>query len=131
MKSGKEATRIAKKLFAASVVDGRVDSDVVRKVVKKLSEEKPRGFLSVIDAYARLVRLEIEKHSATVESAVELEPSVRDSVVADLKKQYGEQVETEFKINPELLGGMRIRVGSDVWDGSVKNRLERLSERFN
>jgi len=29
-----------------------------------------------------------------------------------------------------LIGGMRIRVGSDVWDGSVKNRLERLNDKF-
>ncbi len=35
----------------------------------------------------------------------------------------------EFKSNPGLLGGMRVRVGSDVWDGSVKNRLERLREK--
>lgn len=130
MKSGKEAARIAKKLFAASLVDGRVDPATVRKVVSKLSEEKPRGYLALIDAYWRLIRLELEKSSATIESAVELEPSVRDQVLADLRKQYGDQVEAEFKTNPALIGGMRIRVGSDVWDGSVKNRIERLSERF-
>jgi F-type H+-transporting ATPase subunit delta len=56
---------------------------------------------------------------------------VRESVIADLKKKYGDQVEAEFALDPELLGGMRIQVGSDVWDGSVKNRLERLADKFN
>tara|TARA_R110000850_G_scaffold9033_6_gene33334 strand:+ start:549 stop:944 length:396 start_codon:yes stop_codon:yes gene_type:complete len=131
MKSGKEAARIAKKLFMASVVDGKVNVETVRTVVKKLVDRKPRGYLNLIDAYWRLIRLEIEKNSALVESAEELEASVKSGVIADLKKKYGEQVETEFALNPELLGGMKIRVGSDVWDGSVKNRLERLAEKFN
>ncbi len=49
---------------------------------------------------------------------------------SDLTKQYGEGLEFEFWINRDLLGGMRIRVGNDVWDGSVKNRLDRLANSF-
>jgi F-type H+-transporting ATPase subunit delta len=131
MKSGKEAARIAKKLFTASVVDGKVDASAVRTIVKKLADEKPRGYLNLINAYMRLIRLEVERNSAVVESASELEASVKDSVIADLKKKYGDQVEAEFALNPDLIGGMRIRVGSDVWDGSVKNRLDRLNDKFN
>lgn len=131
MRSGKEAARLAKKLFAASVVDGKIDDGVVRTVVRRLGERKPRGYLGLIKAYWRLVRLEVEKTQALVESAVELEASVKESVVADLRKKYGDQVAAEFALDPELLGGMRIRVGSDVWDGSVANRIERLSDKFN
>lgn len=131
MKSGKEAARIAKKLFTASVVDGKVDASTVRTIVKKLADEKPRGYLNLINAYMRLIRLEVERNSAVVESASELEASIKDSVIADLKKKYGDQVEAEFALNPDLIGGMRIRVGSDVWDGSVKNRLDRLNDKFN
>jgi F-type H+-transporting ATPase subunit delta len=131
MKSGKEAARLAKKLFNATVVDGKVDVETFRKILKKFSDEKPRGYLNLINAYWKLVRLEIEKSSALVESAEELESDVRESVIADLKKKYGDQVEAEFALDPELLGGMRIQVGSDVWDGSVKNRLERLADKFN
>jgi F-type H+-transporting ATPase subunit delta len=50
--------------------------------------------------------------------------------VANLKKKYGSDLTTEFVVNPELLGGMRIRVGSDVWDGTVRNRLERLQQEL-
>mgnify|MGYP000040405336 CR=1 FL=1 len=130
MKSGKEAARIAKKLFSATVVDGRVDIGVFRKVIGKLSDEKPRGYLTLIQAYWKLVRLEIEKNIALIESAEELDAGTKDGVVADLKKRYGDQIEASFSVNPDLIGGMRIRVGSDVWDGSVKNRLERLNDKF-
>ena len=131
MKSGKELNRIAKKLFTACVVDGQLDEESVRKVVRKLIDTQPRGYLAILNAFWRLVRLENESNQALIESAVELDESTRNDVVTDLKKKYGPQVQTEFKVNPDLIGGMKIRVGSDVWDGSVKNRIERLEEKFN
>lgn len=131
MKSRKEALRIAKKIFAASLVDGQLDLPTVKQVVKKLKETQPRGFIQVGDAYWRLVKLEIERNRAIIQSAVVLDEKTKEQVVGDLKKKYGPQIAPEFAIIPELLGGMKIRVGSDVWDGSVKNRIERLSENFN
>lgn len=131
MKSGKELNRVAKKLFAACVADGQLNADSVQKVVRKLIDTKPRGYQAVLHAFWRLVRLESESNQALVESAVELDPATRTEVVADLEKKYGPQVQAEFAINPALIGGMKIRVGSDVWDGSVKSRLERLDEKFN
>ena len=131
MKSRKEALRTAKKIFAASHKDGQLDESVVRKVVVKLGETKPRGYQQVADAYLRLVSLEVEKNRAIVQSAVALDEPTKTVLVADLMKKYGSRIKPEFSVRPELLGGMKIRVGSDVWDGSVKNRLERLSEQFN
>ena len=131
MKSRKEALRAAKKIFAASMVGGRLDEAVVRKVVAKLAETRPRGYQQVAEAYGRLVRLEVERNRAVVQSAVALDEAAKAGLVAELRKKYGPQIEPDFAVVPELLGGMRIRVGSDVWDGSVKNRLERLGETFN
>ncbi len=131
MKSGKELNRIAKKLFSACMVNGQLEYESVRKVVRTLIDAQPRGYLAILNAFWRLVRLQNESNQALVESAVTLDDSTRSEVLADLKKKYGPQVETEFKVNPELIGGMKIRVGSDVWDGTVKNRIERLEEKFN
>jgi F-type H+-transporting ATPase subunit delta len=130
MKSGKEATRVAKKLFSVSCVDGKLDLEIVEKVVKKLIAAKPRGYLQVISAYWRLVRLNESSNRAVIESAIELDTATKNAVLTDLKKKYGDQIAAEFNLNAELIGGMKIRVGSDVWDGSVKNRIERLSEKF-
>jgi F-type H+-transporting ATPase subunit delta len=74
--------------------------------------------------------LEFEKRHAVVESAVELQPATRASVEADLRAKCGPDLTFDFVINPELLGGMRVKVGSDVWDGSIKARLQRLHEAF-
>ncbi len=130
MKASKDAQRTARKLMEASLVDGAIDVAVVKKVVDKLSSSKPRGYLQVAGAYWRLIRMEIESNRAVIESAVELDASMKKEVVADLEKKYGKQISAEFTINEELIGGMKIRVGSDVWDGSVANRVERLSSKF-
>jgi|TARA_B100000927_G_scaffold108182_1_gene87468 F-type H+-transporting ATPase subunit delta len=130
MKSGKEATRVAKKLFSVSGVDGKLDLEIVEKVVKKLIADKPRGYLQVISAYWRLVTLNESSNRAVIESAIELDSATKNAVLTDLKKKYGDQIAAEFNLNADLIGGMKIRVGSDVWDGSVKNRIERLSEKF-
>jgi len=130
MKVSKDATRIARQLFKATVASGKVDEGVVKIVMNKLTKDKPRGFLGVLTAYARLVRMELERHHAVVESAAILSDADQKSVADNLKKKYGDQLTSEFKTTPELIGGMRVRVGSDVWDGSVKSRLDRLGAQL-
>ncbi len=130
MKSSKEATRAARQLFRMSLVDGAVDLERVKTIIRKLASAKPRGYLAIIAQFHRLLRLELEKRHAVIESAEPLTAELTAQVTADMKRKYGEDVTTEFKVTPSLLGGMRLKLGSDVWDGSVKNRLERLSERI-
>ena len=103
---------------------------MVKKIIKSIVKEKPRGYIDILSSYERLLKLEFKKRQAVIESAVKLEDSVAKSLVADLEKKHGKGLVAEFKVNPDLLGGMRIRVGSDVWDGSLKARLEKLREAF-
>jgi F-type H+-transporting ATPase subunit delta len=49
-----------------------------------------------------------------------------DSIKANLEKQYGAGLNIGFSVNPGLIGGLRIKVGSDVYDGSVAGRLAAL-----
>jgi len=130
MKASKDAIRTARQLLKATLVDGVVDEARARQVVDGLIETKPRGYRGILNAYSRMLRLELAKHHAVVESAVDLNPKMQDSVSADLKKKYGDDLTFEFKTSPDLLGGMRVKVGSDVWDGSVRARLQRLEETF-
>jgi len=130
MKINKETRQLAKGLLRSSFVDGRLDGSRVASLVKSLIEKKPRNYIKALDAYKRLLRLEVEKRSATIETATELAPEAGAQIVANLKRKYGEDLAAKFVVNPELLGGMRIRVGSDVWDSSVRNRLHRLQQQL-
>jgi F-type H+-transporting ATPase subunit delta len=102
----------------------------VRSLVDSLIAKKPRNYIDVLKNYRRLLRLELEKRRARVETASGLDSTTSSELVANLKKKYGNDLTADFVVNPELLGGMRIRVGSDVWDGTVRNRLERLQQEL-
>lgn len=121
---------MSKGLMRASFTDGQLDEGRVAQVVKSLIEKKPRNYMKVLDAYKRLLRLEVEKRTATIESATALSPESESEVAASLIQKYGVGLTTRYIVNPELLGGMRIRVGSDVWDSSVRNRLQRLQQQL-
>ncbi len=130
MSTALEIRRTARKLIAVSVEGGRLKPEVVQTIVRKLAGEKPRGYLQLIKAYWRLVGMEMKKSRVLVESAEPLEGGLEKSVLNDLKKKYGDHITAEFAVDKELIGGMKITVGSDVWDGSVRNRIERLSGKL-
>ena len=130
MKISKQARRDAKELFRSSIVNGVLDENRVRQVVSKVAEAKPRGFIGILTHFHRLVKLEVERRTAKVESAVPLSPEVQADVASRLGKIYGQGLNISFAQNPALLGGLRIKVGSDVYDGSVQARLENLVESF-
>jgi F-type H+-transporting ATPase subunit delta len=130
MKINKETRQLSKELLRASMVDGKLDGSRISSLVKALIEKKPRHYIQVLEAYQRLLRLEVEKRTATIETATELSPDASQQIVENLKKKYGSDLAARFVVNPELLGGMRIRVGSDVWDSSVRNRLQRLQQQL-
>jgi F-type H+-transporting ATPase subunit delta len=130
MKINKETRQLSKGLLRASFTGGQLDSGRVASLVKSLIEKKPRHYIQVLEAYKRLLRLEVEKRTATIETATELSPDSGAQIVANLKRKYGSDLTANFVVNKDLLGGMRIRVGSDVWDSSVRNRLHRLQQQL-
>jgi len=126
MKISKEARRTSRQLFRICTADGKLDEGRVRTVVNGVASSKPHGYLGILDSFSRLVANEINGQRALVESATQLTPSIAVDLQISLSKKYGRTLNLEFNVNPELLGGIRVKVGSDVWDGSVKARLEAL-----
>ena len=130
MKASKEAIRAARKLMRLSVKDGQLDLGTAQTLAKRIAESKPRGYLGILSTFQRLLRLEVDKKHAVVESATELDANEGENIAESLRRKYGSELTTEFKTNPDLIGGLRVRVGSDVWDGSVKARLQSLSNKI-
>lgn len=126
MKISKEARRNSRQLFRACLVDGKLDETRVRSVVSKVAAAKPRGFIAILNSFSNLVKLELDRQVALVESATPLTPDLQANLKSSLSQKYGRELTLDFQVRPELLGGIRVKVGSDVWDGSVKARLEAL-----
>jgi F-type H+-transporting ATPase subunit delta len=130
MKLNKEIRQLSRKMLQASFTDGQLDPGRIASLVDSVIAEKPRNYIDVLKNYKRLLRLEVEKRHATIETASQVDPTIRSEIATNLKSKYGDDLTTDFHVDPQLLGGMRIRVGSDVWDGSVRNRLERLQHEL-
>jgi F-type H+-transporting ATPase subunit delta len=130
MKINKEIRQLSREMLRASFTDGQLDPGRIGSLVDSLITKKPRHYVEVLKNYKRFLRLELEKRQARIETANEVDSATSSELVTNLKKKYGNDLTTEFVVNPDLLGGMRIRVGSDVWDGTVRNRLERLQQEL-
>ena len=129
-KLDKDSRKLSKQLFQASFTNGQLDQAKVRTISSKVAESKPRNFVGLLKDYQRQLRLEVEKHHAIIESAQPLDRGLGEQVVSGLKAKYGAGITTEFKVTPELIGGLRIKIGSDVFDSSVRNRIDRLETQL-
>jgi F-type H+-transporting ATPase subunit delta len=130
MKISKQARREAKELFRSCLANGLLDENRVRQAVQAVIAQKPRGYLAILSHFQRLVKLDLDRRTARVESAAPLSPDVQAAVQSNLGRKYGPGLNVSFAQDPALLGGMRIQVGSDVYDGSVQARLAALREAF-
>jgi F-type H+-transporting ATPase subunit delta len=120
----------ARQLFRSCFVNSRLDEGRVRQAVTLIADKKPRGYVEILTRLHRLVKLELAKRTVKVENAVETTPDQQVAIKASLEKQYGTGLDISYGINPALIGGLRIQVGSDLYDGSVKTRLENLQQSF-
>ncbi len=130
MKTTRQIKREAKRLFRSCLVNGLVDEGRARQMVQRITDGKRRGGLALLSEFQRLVKLDCARHTAQVESAIPLSEDLRASIEAGLAQVYGPGIHASFAHNPELIGGVRIQVGSDVYDGSVRGRLTALEKGF-
>lgn len=104
-----------------------IDNSRVRIVAEKLLHENRRGYLALLKRFMHLMKQEYARHSAAIESAVPMPADLRSLVQDRLITAYGPSVTSTFVHNPGLIGGMRIKIGSDVYDGSIRSALARLA----
>ena len=130
MKGAKRIRREAKQLYRLCLVEGLLDERRVRQVVQGILEGKRRGGLALLAHFQRLVQLDVSRHTAEVESAAPLPADLQTEVQSNLQRLYGQVISTSFTHNPALIGGMRVKVGSDVYDGSVRAGLTMLEKNF-
>jgi F-type H+-transporting ATPase subunit delta len=130
MRASKRVKRVSRELFRLCRATGVFNEDRARQIAGALARSPRRGALRVLTDFQRLVRLEYERHTALIESAAPLTGQLRQDIEAGLARTYGDTLEMSFGENPALIGGIRIKVGSDVYDGSIRARLAALESRL-
>ena len=130
MKISKSALNASRRIFRMCSPDGVLDESKLRLAISKIVEQKPRDYRGILAGLARLVRRNDARSQVVVETARFLDPATEQRVRESLTKQYGQGLTFEFRINPDLLGGMKVQIGDDVIDGTVASRIKRLETAF-
>ena len=90
--------------------------------------------MNLLDEILRLLETTLDERlgivRAEVTTADELEAPERELLRDSLRRLTGQQVRAEFSVDPELLGGAVTRIGSTIYDGSVRERLRQIQQRL-
>ena len=130
MKITKTVQKEGKQLYRLCLVDGLLDEGRVRDVAQRVSASSQRKGPALLQHFLRLVKLDCARHTASVQSATPLTAGLRDVIQAGVARRYGQGIALEFTHCPELIGGLRLQVGCDVVDGTVRAKLEALRNSF-
>lgn len=130
MRIPKQARRAAKELFRSATVNGVLDDNAATAAVQRVLKEQPRGYTAVLSHFQRLVKLDLDRRAAVVETPQPLAPELQERIRSRLTESYGAGLNISFAQNPALIGGMRVKVGSDVYDGSIQAKLAALQNAF-
>jgi F-type H+-transporting ATPase subunit delta len=116
-------------VLGQAVPDGL--GEQVRKFLGTLLEAGQLDLLdSILAEFERLVRRRPERRMARVTSAVPLTSDEQEALRARLVDRFGADLEFQFDVDASLIGGVYLRVGDQVIDGSVAGRLAALRDRL-
>jgi len=130
MRISKRAKQEARELFRGCIVNNLLDEDRVRGTVQHVVAAGRHDGPAILAHFRQLLKLELARRTATIESATPLPADVRVAVEAGLTRLYGPGLSTALAERPALIGGLRIQVGWDVYDDSVRARLDTLQKSF-
>ncbi|KAB2649010.1 MAG: F0F1 ATP synthase subunit delta [Verrucomicrobia bacterium] len=124
----KAAEQFARQLIKLSVVDGSVSPSQVAGVLEYVEAHKPANAVMVLNAYKRLVSAELSRSAAIIEHAGPISDAIQKSIAATLTAKFKRTITTTVKSNPDLLAGIRVRLGDDIFESSLSSQLTSLAE---
>ena len=125
------AIPFAEKERVLRAVMGRgVAPPAVKLVLLMVRRGRPGAVEPMIARFSELLRRERGVALAQVRTALPLDDAQRAEVAARLRVLTGSQVEMDETVDPDLIGGIAVRIGDQLYDASVRSRLERLRARL-
>ena len=119
--------KIIEELIRVSFVNGRLYKPKVDQIIKTLGKLSKGMAISSLSMYLKGIKLKSGKSRLIIESATELSGKQIDRV-EDIIGRSHPVFETEVIVNPKLLGGFKIKIGDEVWDQSLINKLGQVKE---
>ncbi|MGN6369810.1 MAG: F0F1 ATP synthase subunit delta [Phycisphaerae bacterium] len=122
--------REARRLFRFCFVEGMLQDAKVLQIAQAIRESAAHDRIALLKEFRRLVALEDVRRTATIQSATAISEELHASIQSNLERLYGKGLRMTFVEQPALIAGMRIKVGTHVFDGSMRGQLAALESRF-
>ncbi|MDX3854672.1 F0F1 ATP synthase subunit delta [Streptomyces sp. AK02-01A] len=126
----RSATAAAKTALLRSLLGGRANPATERLVVRLVTQPRGRSLEAGLETLSRLAAARRDRMVAVVTSAVALTDGQKRRLGAALAKLYGRPMHLNLDVDPEVLGGISVRVGDEVINGTVAARLEEAERRL-
>ncbi|MFD9794048.1 F0F1 ATP synthase subunit delta [Streptomyces sp. NPDC059070] len=128
--TNRAASASAKGELLRSLLDGKANPATARLVARLVTKPRGRSLEAGLESLSKLAAERRERMVAVVTSAVPLTDVQKQRLGAALAKVYGRQMHLNLDVDPAVLGGITVRVGDEVIDGTVAQRLDEASRRL-
>lgn len=128
--SSRTAAPAAKTALLRSLLGGKARPATERLVTRLVSQPRGRSLEGGLEALSKLAAERRNRSVAIVTSAVPLSDQQKQRLGSVLAKLYGRQVHLNLDVDPEVLGGITVRVGDEVINGSIADRLDEAQRRM-
>ena len=107
--------------------DGFLNLERVKGVCAYIETQMPDNVkIPLLKDYFKRIKAVVEKQTATIETSAELSPEAFEELAAKIRNRAGAKIEIKTLVNPNLLGGIKVRCGDDVFENSVADALNGL-----
>ena len=119
----------AEKVNILKLVTGDLINPVVYEFFTLLSERNEyQLFTSVVNVYAKLQKESLNQIDVTTYSIERIDDHIISNIVQGIEKSTGKNVELKTHTDKKLLGGLKLRVGNTIFDGSIANQMAKMKK---
>ncbi|MFC3995086.1 F0F1 ATP synthase subunit delta [Nocardiopsis sediminis] len=119
-----------KRALVADLLSGKADAATLVLITEAVTRPRGRTLEQALDHYGQIVAERAKRYIAVVRTAVPLSEDRQARLQATLARVYGRPIHLNIEVVPEIVGGLSIRVGDEVIDGTVAGRLAEVRRRL-
>ena len=131
MSSTIKQRRFAKSLLQLSLSDdGRINRNSVEEILESLGTSRPSGLITILRLFLHQIRRHEYTYHARVEYGGKEGEKLSEKILEKLNQNSSKALDLSVIDNPKLIAGCKIRLGDDVYENSISDRLNKLQKTF-
>ena len=123
----KQLQKVVKQLVKVSFIDGKmVESNIIKSIKILKSQCKSQAILALSE-YLRALKRKQREHTLFIETTSPLSVGQINKILKAVEKQV-KITKVVTQINPEILGGFKLKIGDAIWDESLMGKIKQVKE---